>query len=412
MTVATVPPAGAAAAAWSSSSPTAGRATRSLPAVRDQAGAALARPGRPVGRAARRAARLPRRLLGPGRRRARRGRRDPAGGAVRLFHVLQAGARAEGRAIAAKGLTGPGYDGHCLLGHRDVRAARAHLTRARGRRRRAALAALHPAAGHRAGRAARACRARRSRGGRSPARSARATGRRARPRSTSTPTSPTRWSATSDATDDEAFERGAGLELLVETARLWRSLGHHDAQGRFRIDGVTGPDEYSAIADNNVYTNLMAQQNLRRRRRRRGPPSRTGPASSASTRRRRPAGATPPRRCSSPTTRRSASTRRPKASPATRSGTSPPPPPTQYPLLLHFPYFDLYRKQVVKQADLVLAMHLSRGRVHRRAEGPQLRLLRAAHGPGLVAVGLHPGGDRRRGRPARAGLSTTSARPR
>jgi alpha,alpha-trehalose phosphorylase len=33
----------------------------------------------------------------------------------------------------------------------------------------------------------------------------------------------------------------------------------------------------------------------------------------------------------------------------------------QYPLMLHFPYFDLYRKQVVKQADLVLAMHLSGG---------------------------------------------------
>src|SRR5262249_58071617 len=32
--------------------------------------------------------------------------------------------------------------------------------------------------------------------------------------------------------------------------------------------------------------------------------------------------------------------------------------PDQYPLLLHFPYFDLYRKQVVKQADLVLAMHM------------------------------------------------------
>src|SRR3989475_8977541 len=32
--------------------------------------------------------------------------------------------------------------------------------------------------------------------------------------------------------------------------------------------------------------------------------------------------------------------------------------PDQYPLLLHFPYFDLYRKQVVKQADLVLAMYL------------------------------------------------------
>ena len=32
--------------------------------------------------------------------------------------------------------------------------------------------------------------------------------------------------------------------------------------GRFRIDGVTGPDEYSAVADNNIYTNLMAQRNL------------------------------------------------------------------------------------------------------------------------------------------------------
>ena len=64
-------------------------------------------------------------------------------------------------------------------------------------------------------------------------------------------------------TGDEQFERDVGLELLVETARLWRSLGHHDMAGHFRIDGVTGPDEYSAIADNNVYTNLMAQANLR-----------------------------------------------------------------------------------------------------------------------------------------------------
>ena len=64
-------------------------------------------------------------------------------------------------------------------------------------------------------------------------------------------------------TQDETFEREVGVELLVETARLWRSLGHHDAEGQFRIDGVTGPDEYSAIADNNVYTNLMAARNLR-----------------------------------------------------------------------------------------------------------------------------------------------------
>src|SRR3954465_3293681 len=62
--------------------------------------------------------------------------------------------------------------------------------------------------------------------------------------------------------EEGTFEVEIGLELLVETARLWRSLGHHDAAGRFRIDGVTGPDEYSAIADNNVFTNLLAQRNL------------------------------------------------------------------------------------------------------------------------------------------------------
>ena len=66
-----------------------------------------------------------------------------------------------------------------------------------------------------------------------------------------------------EATLDGTFEVEAGLPLLVETARLWRSLGQHDAYGQFRIDGVTGPDEYSAIADNNVYTNLLAARNLR-----------------------------------------------------------------------------------------------------------------------------------------------------
>src|SRR5260370_30711670 len=61
---------------------------------------------------------------------------------------------------------------------------------------------------------------------------------------------------------DGGFGRSTGVDLLTHTARLWRSLGHHDAQGRFHIDGVTGPDEYSAVADDNVYTNLTARQNL------------------------------------------------------------------------------------------------------------------------------------------------------
>ena len=65
------------------------------------------------------------------------------------------------------------------------------------------------------------------------------------------------------ATGDEPFTIATALPLLVQTARLWRSLGHHDPEGAFHIDGVTGPDEYSALADDNVFTNLMAERNLR-----------------------------------------------------------------------------------------------------------------------------------------------------
>jgi len=42
---------------------------------------------------------------------------------------------------------------------------------------------------------------------------------------------------------------------------MFLSLGHRDEEG-FAINGVTGPDEYSAVADNNIYTNLMVQRNL------------------------------------------------------------------------------------------------------------------------------------------------------
>ena len=54
-----------------------------------------------------------------------------------------------------------------------------------------------------------------------------------------------------------------GAEILVETARLWMSLGFYSARdGRFHLHGVTGPDEYSVIVDDSVYTNLMASENL------------------------------------------------------------------------------------------------------------------------------------------------------
>jgi len=160
-----------------------------------------------------------------------------------------------------------------------------------------------------------------------------------------------------NVTGDTAFERDIGLELLAQTARLWCSLGHHDPAGRFRIDGVTGPDEYSAAADNNIYTNLMAQHNLRC-------------AADAAQHH-------PDRAQDLGITASEVSAWREAANSivipydealgvhsqaegftsheiwdfaATTS--------EQYPLMLHFPYFNLYRKQVVKQADLVLAMHL------------------------------------------------------
>lgn len=63
------------------------------------------------------------------------------------------------------------------------------------------------------------------------------------------------------ATQDNDFLWEYGAEVLVETARLWLEIGHyHD--GSFRIDEVTGPDEYTCCVDNNYYTNAMAKHNL------------------------------------------------------------------------------------------------------------------------------------------------------
>ena len=65
-----------------------------------------------------------------------------------------------------------------------------------------------------------------------------------------------------DATGDEAFLVEHGARVLVETARIWLALGDW-ADGRFHLRGVTGPDEYTALIDDNWYTNRMAQKHLR-----------------------------------------------------------------------------------------------------------------------------------------------------
>ncbi|HEY5835329.1 glycoside hydrolase family 65 protein [Streptomyces sp.] len=273
-----------------------------------------------------------------------------------LFHVLQAGARAEERAIPAKGLTGSGYDGHTFWDADTVVLPLLSFTAPR-----AAAEVLRwryntlPAA-------------------RDRARQLGFDGAAFPWRTINGDEASGYWPAGTAAvhinadiadavvryvaiTGDDAFERDTGLDILVETARLWRSLGHHDHAGAFHIDGVTGPDEYNALSDDNAYTNLMAQANL-------------VAAADAAERHPRHAEAL------GVTDEETAAWRDAAAATAlpynddlgvheqsegfTRhqrwdfSRTDP----AHYPLLLHYPYFDLYRKQVIKQADLVLAMYL------------------------------------------------------
>jgi alpha,alpha-trehalose phosphorylase len=69
------------------------------------------------------------------------------------------------------------------------------------------------------------------------------------------------------ATGDDEFLAREGIDILVETARMWADLGFwRTTRGRepsFRIHGVTGPDEYTTVVNDNLYTNVMARFNLR-----------------------------------------------------------------------------------------------------------------------------------------------------
>ncbi len=271
-----------------------------------------------------------------------------------LFHLLQAGARAEARAIPSKGLTGPGYDGHAFWDTEEF--VLPVLTYMLPEAAAAVLRWRHSTLHYAVERAQQLG----LEGAVFPWRTI-----EGQECSGYWPAGTAAFHIGADIADavtryvhvtgDEEFERSVGMDLLAGTARLWRSLGHHDGAGHFRIDGVTGPDEYSALADNNVYTNLMAAKNLRA-------------AADAAARypdRARELGIDDEETAS---WRDAADAMfvpydealgvHPQAEGFTRHdvfdfvNTSP----EQYPLMLHFPYFELYRKQVVKQADLVLAM--------------------------------------------------------
>jgi len=67
------------------------------------------------------------------------------------------------------------------------------------------------------------------------------------------------------ATGDVELLRNEGAEMLVEIARFFADAGFYDTSEspQFHIHGVTGPDEYTAVVDDNVYTNVMARFALR-----------------------------------------------------------------------------------------------------------------------------------------------------
>ncbi|MFW5468661.1 glycoside hydrolase family 65 protein [Knoellia sp. CPCC 206435] len=182
-----------------------------------------------------------------------------------LFQIAQAAARADQLGVGAKGVTGSGYEGHCFwdteiyvvpflaytfpVAAKNLLRFRVNLLdRARERARELAqrgalfpwrtINGLEASAYYAAGTAqyhidadiayavARYC----------------------------------------DATGDTAFQRRDGAEILVETARMWADLGFWRVDGSrtFHIHGVTGPDEYTTVVNNNLFTNVMARFNLER----------------------------------------------------------------------------------------------------------------------------------------------------
>ena len=168
-----------------------------------------------------------------------------------------------------------------------------------------------------------------------------------------------------DVTGDTALLYDIGVELLVETARLWADLGFYDGDGAFHLFTVTGPDEYTTVVNDNAYTNLMARLNLN-----------YAVQSLTSLR------ADDPHRygvvCEDLRLADSEIDDWHRAAEAMhipydeRRGINPQDaqfldrevwdfdatPPDKYPLLLHYHPLVIYRHQVIKQADVVLAMFL------------------------------------------------------
>ncbi len=286
-----------------------------------------------------------------------------------LFHILQASARAEGCGVPAKGLTGQAYEGHYFwdteiylmpfLIYTSPRIAKNLLSfryrmLSQARERAKFL-------GHRGA----MFPWRTINGGEASAYYAAGTAQ---------------YHINADimyalrkyvqATGDEQFLRDYGAEMLVETARLWEDLGFYsDAKGgAFCINSVTGPDEYKAVVNNNAYTNLMARENLRYAAKTVEWLRTTGPDAYAALARKTAlepgeveAWLKAAERMYIPHDEKL------KIIPQDDSFLDREPwdfentPLDRYPLLLFYHPLNIYRKQVIKQADVVLAMFLLDG---------------------------------------------------
>jgi alpha,alpha-trehalose phosphorylase len=182
-----------------------------------------------------------------------------------LFQIAQASARAEGTGIAAKGVSGSGYGGHYFwdtevyvlpfLTYTTPRAARNALrfryTLLDAARQRAKQLAQHGAL----------FPWRTINGEEASAYYAAGTAQYHIDADISYALS--QYLA---ATGDTDFLEREGIDILVETARMWVDLGfwRNEDDGTFHIHGVTGPDEYTTVVNDNLFTNVMARFNLRR----------------------------------------------------------------------------------------------------------------------------------------------------
>lgn len=269
-----------------------------------------------------------------------------------LFHVLQAGAQAGPHPVAAKGLTGNGYDGHTLW---DTETFVLPV-----------LTYTHPTSTAQA----LLWRHRTLDAARHRAQELRLTGATYPWRTISGPECSGYWPAGTAAlhvnadiagavlrylaaTDDQDFLQQAGLDILLWTARLWAGSIHVDDDGVAHIDGVTGPDEYTALVDDNAFTNLAARHNLLGAAGFADHLCRNGVEQDEIDRWRDLA-----ERLVVPFSETRQVHEQHHGFTRFQEWDFDSTDEDEYPLFLHFPYLDLYRRQVVKQADLVLAMML------------------------------------------------------